>query len=316
MENEKQIKNEDEISLLDLFTVLVRYRKLIIGISVFSIVLAFTGYFFYPEYQYKEAQSGKQIQGIMNMEIAPKAAPYVSQSLDNFILSSDIIYDALHMAGMEYFEYSGEKLSMADESDKKIIMYLINQLWIKNLDLAGNRLVPEGKEHNKTFSVRKIGSGTSTTAVTEVTYKNKDAELVKKFFDSLFALSAAKVEDNMRINAQIMVGNYERIASLSKISESMQIILEKDFDTYIFLRDFLDGKENAVKLVGEPVFVETVALLMEYKDSYPKTGVITALAGIFIAVLIAFALNVIRTVKNDEEAMQKIRDALGDSGSK
>jgi len=137
MNDNDKIQNEDEISLLDLFTVLLRYRKFIIGITLAFIILAVAGYFIYPAYQYKDAMKDIKTQGIMQVEIVQKAQTYVSQSLDSFILHPDNIYDSLYKAGMKNFSYIGGAVSLDDEN-KTTIMYLINLFWIQNLDLNGN----------------------------------------------------------------------------------------------------------------------------------------------------------------------------------
>jgi hypothetical protein len=321
MNNSTEIKNEDEISLLDLFTVLLRYRKLIAGIILLFIMLSIAGYFIYPVYQYKKEMSKSQKQGVMQMEIVPKARSYVSQTLDSFLLRSDVIYESLYAAGMDEFSYRGEKISFDDEN-KKRIMYLIDMFWIKNMNLKGDIFIQ--KEYDKTFSVKRTGENkntntnttTNTSSVFEITLKDKDQEFIKKFLESIYNSCVISVEENMRTNAQMMVDNYERIMNLSKISESMQMILERDFDTYVYLKDFLDGKEVVVRLISEPVFVESFVSQSLYKDQYFKTGIIIVFAGFFLAVMLAFGLNVVRNIKSDEEAMKKIRDALGASGNK
>jgi LPS O-antigen subunit length determinant protein (WzzB/FepE family) len=306
--NNTEIRNEDEISLLDLFTVLLRYWKLIASITLAFIILAAVGYIIYPAYQYKEALDDIKTQGIMQVEIVQKAQAYVSQKLDSFILRPDVIYNSLYAAGMKEFSYNSGKVSLDTDENKNTIMYLINLFWIQNLDLDGEIFAK--KEIQKTFSVKR------TEAVVEVTFKDKDAEMIKKFMESIFNMCTISVEENMRTNAKTMVSNYERLLNLEKKSESVQMMLEKDFDTYVYLKDFLDGKEIAVKLVSEPVLVEAPVSLTLFKKQYLKIGIIIVFAGIFLAVMLAFVLNAVRNIKNDEEAMKKIRDALESSGSK
>jgi LPS O-antigen subunit length determinant protein (WzzB/FepE family) len=317
MKENVPIQNEDEISLLDLFAMLLRYRKLIAGITLLFIMLAIAGYFIYPAYKYKKALATVHTQGIMQIEIVQKAQLYISQSLDSFINLPDIIYDSLYAAGMETFKYKGGEIFLNDEN-KTTVMYLINLFWIQNLDLDGNILVQKGQEHKKIFNVRKTGvsTGTNTSSVYEVTLKDKDSDMIKKFMEFIYKLCTVKVEENLRTNAEMMVNNYERLINSSRVSESMQMILEKDFDAYVFLKNFLDGKEVVVRLIGEPVIILSPVSLTLLKSQYKKTGIIIVFAGFFMAVMFAFALNTIRNIKNDEEAMKKIHDALRNSGGK
>jgi len=316
--NDNVKTKEEEISLFDLFTVLLRYRKLIIGITLVFIILAVAGYFVYPEYQYKKEKAGLLSQGKIQIEIAPRARPYVSQSLDKFIFRSDLIYDSLYAAGMKNFSYQGDKIPLDDENKVKI-MYLIDMLWIKNIDPRGD--IYFKKEQDKIFNVTNTGtkeniSKENISYVYEVSLKNKDKELIEKFLYSIYRSVTVNVENNMRSSAQIMVNNYERLIRLTGASESIKSMLEKDFDTYTYFKDFLDGKEIVVRLVSEPVFVEGINSLSFYKELYPKTGIIFSFAGLFLALMLSFVLNAIRIIKHDEEAMKKIRDALENSDSK
>jgi len=309
MNNDTEIQKEDEISLLDLFTVLLRYRILIASIILVFIILSIIGYFIYPAYKYNKSMEENIKQGIFQMEIAPKAQPYISQGLEYFILRPELLTDSLYAAGLEDFEFKGGKISMNIEN-KATVMYLVNLFWIQNLDLGGKKFIESGKEHELIFRIRRTGT------VIEVTFKNKDPEKIRKFMESIFKLSTVNVEENLRINAKLMVTNYERLSNLPKISESVQLILEKDFDTYLFLKDFLDGKEVVVKRISEPVLAESFFSLLFFKSQYKKIGIMIVFAGIFLSFMLAFFLNAVHNIKGDEEAMKKIRDALGDSGSK
>jgi len=309
MNNNTEIQKEDEISLLDLFTVLLRYRLLIIGITFAFFILAVVGYFIYPAYKYNKAKKTNITQGLFQLEINLKAQPYISQGLEYFILRPELLTDALYTTGKEVFEFKGGHVDMNIEN-KPTVMYLINLFWIQNLDLSGNVFVEKGKEHRHIFRTKRTGS------VIEITFKDRDPEVINKFLESIYSLVSVKVEENLRVNAQLMVSNYERLSNLPKISESVQLILEKDLDTYFFLKDFLDGKEVVVKRISEPVLTEDFFSLLFYKKQYLKTGVLMVFAGFIISVMLAFFLNAIHNIKGDEEAMKKIRDAMGDSGTK
>jgi len=306
-ENEK-IKNEEEISLMDLFTVLLRYRKLIIGITLAFLILAVVGYFIYPVYKYNKSQKTNISQGLFRLEINPKAQPYVSQGLENFIAHPELLTDALYTTKMEDFVFKGGILPMSIEN-KTTVMYLINLFWLQNIDLSGNVFIERGKEHRHIFRLRRTGS------VIEITFKDKDPEVIMKFLESIYSLVSVEVEENLRVNAELMVRNYERLSNLPKISESVQLILEKDFDTYFFLKDFLEGKEVVVKRVNEPVITENFYSLLVFKKQYIKLGIIIVFAGFILGVMLAFAINAIHNIKNDEESMKKIREALGSNSN-
>jgi hypothetical protein len=313
MNDNTEIQKDDEISLLDLFAVLLRYRKLIIGITLAFIIPTAAGYFVYPSYKYNKSMKTNVKQGIMQIEIVQKAQPYVSQGLEFFIQNPEVITESLYVSGLDEFKFKGGKISVEDEN-KTTVMYLINLFWLQNLDLNGNTFIQRGKEHNMIFRARRIGGNTGS--INEITFKNKDSVIIEKFLESIFEICTINVEENLRRNAQLMVSNYERIMNLSMISESAKLMLENNYDTYVFLKDFLDGNEIVLRRVSGPILTENFLSLSTYKSQYRKTGIIIVLAGFVLAVISAFALNAIYNIKNDEESMKKIRGALENSGGK
>jgi hypothetical protein len=80
----------------------------------------------------------------------------------------------------------------------------------------------------------------------------------------------------------------------------MQHILEKQFEDYAFLKEFLDGNNSALIMVGEPALTEVEVYLSVFRADYLLKGLIFVLAAAFLAVFLAFALNAVRGIKNDD----------------
>jgi hypothetical protein len=305
--NDALEQNDEEISLVDLFAVLVRYRKLIGVLVVFTLALAVAGYFFYPVYQYNNALKNRQIQGRSVISVKTAAQPYVSQSLASFFNNAQLVVDSLREAGVDTFEYDRKRtVSLADETERTRALFLVDRRFFKNMKLNGKEYKEEARVFKITAAVNQQNSST-----VEITFKNKDAEVVKAFLYALFVRGGARVGDSLRPFAETMVSNYERFMNSKTMSESMRLVLEKDFESYIFLKDFLDGKESLLMEIGEPLIAEPEILLAVYQDGYLVKGLLLVFAGFFFTVFLAFALNAVRSIKNDEEAMGKIRDALG-----
>jgi hypothetical protein len=108
-----------------------------------------------------------------------------------------------------------------------------------------------------------------------------------------------------------MVDNYERLINNPGGSQSSQQTLDRDFQNYSFFKEFLEGRDSVLAIIGEPVVTEQEIFLGVYQDGYLKIAIILVFAGFFIAVFYAFVLNAIRNIKADEESMKKINDALG-----
>lgn len=315
MENEKQVQNEDEISLLDLFTVLLRYRKLIICITLISAVLAVAGYFFYPALQYKNASKDSQYQARALFTIKQQALPFVTVSLEKLINDAGIVLDSMRDAGMDTFQ----GMSLADETARSRILFSIDE-WI---EANSKENISKKGAVSKSGNVLQINapsapSKSDISPAVEVCFRSNNVEQVKSFIQFLFIRGNEKIVSYLRSDMEAIVQNYERLRNAANSSQAAQQFLAENFTQYTFLRNVLDKKETVLVQISEPVITEEAPQfsLTSLKNSYKIKGVIVVFASFFIAVLLAFALNAIGNIKNDEEAMQKIRDALGDSGNK
>ena len=316
MENEKQIQNDNEISFFDLFAVLLRYRKLIIGITLCAFVLAAAGYFIFPAWQYNNAMKKRQFQGRMLVSIDPRVRSYISRNLDSYFKNAEVILDSLREAGMYEFNYSGiQTISLTDESERARALYIIDRYLID----SGN-----SNQEKKKFQIITNPSAaardTATTVVrdnftVEIIFKDEDSELIMSFFKALFASGNTSVGEHLRPYAEREVHAYEEYMNSSSITQFTRDYLGYRFGDYIYYTGFLNGDFSSLILVGEPIIMETAAPLSDLRRDFRLKAVIIVFAGFFLAVFIAFALNAIRSIKNDEEAMRKIQDALGKSES-
>jgi hypothetical protein len=318
MSDNAQIQNEQEISLLDLFTVLLRYRKLIIGITLVFIILAVAGYFIFPAYQYRNYLNNHLVQGRIIISIKQNMLNYITRNPEYFINRPDVIMDSLREAGMNEFEYAKNKtVSLTDEAERTRALYLINQIMIMNKNLKGK----DKKEIDRIFQVNNNKKKDEKTVIRddytiEVIYKNKNAELIRSFLLRLVVHGNEIAGDYIRSSAEAIVNNYEQIMNGTHTGLSWEDAIGNNLFFYAYVKDFLDGKETILTALGEPVITEPdIDLSALHKDFFSK-GVIIVLVGFIMAVILAFVLNAIRNIKNDEEAMKKIREAMGNSGEK
>ena len=315
MNNESEIQNQqdDEISLLDLFTVLLRYRKLIISITLFSVVLAVAGYFIYPAYQYNKARRDNQFQGKAFFSVNNHVQPLVTQNLGSLINDADIVYDSLRDAGMEIFNYGRkQKISLADEAERSRALFLINELLVKGVDLKG-KVIPEKSRMLKINSVN--GNNTANSRTVEISFKNEDIVLVNSFIQAMFIRSNETILSYIRSDAEAIVRNFELLMNNADGIQYTQQILAENFNQYSFFKNVFEGREN-VLLQSNAVITENMITLEALQDAYAFKGVILGFTGFLMALMLAFLLNVIRITKSDEKAMKKIREAMGNSGGK
>jgi len=318
MNENAQIKNEEEISLLDLFTVLLLYRRLIIGITLVFIGLAVAGYFIYPAYQYKNAIKSSMVQGRIIISIKQNMQNYMTKNPEYFINRADVIMDSLQEAGMKEFAYSRkESVSLIDEAERTKALYVINQILIMNKNLNGK----ENNEKDRRFQVitdktRDVKTVIKDIYSIEVLYKDKDPDLIRSFLKNLIIHGNIIAGDYIRSLAETTVNNYEQIMKGTHTGISWENAMGGNIFYYAYIKDFLDGKETILTAIGEPVITEPNISPAIYKSGYKMIGIILVFVGFILALIIAFVLNTIRNIKNDEEAMKKIRDAIGNSGEK
>jgi len=319
MNDNAQIKNEDEISLFDLFTVLLRYWRLIAGIPLVLIILAVIGYFIYPIQQYNNAVKNCLVQGRIIVSINQNISWYMSQNLESFINRADVVLDSLREAGMNEFEYANNNtVSLTNEAERARALYIIDQVLILNKSLNGENK----KDKDRIFQVitdktRDVQTVVRDKNTYEILYKNKDQELIKSFFQRLIVHGNEFAKDYIRTYVEEFVNYYEQVMDSPYIvGKSWQDAMGGNFGNYVFYKNFLDGKEIILNVIGEPIITKPDIYLVSFQSSYRLKGVIIVFAGFFLSIVFAFILNVIHNIKNDKEAMKKINDALGKFGDK
>jgi len=324
MNDNEQIKNEEEISILDLFTVLLRYRKLIIGITLTFIILAFALYFIYPVYQYNKAVKDILLEGRIIISIKQNMLNYVTKNPEYFINRADVVLDSLREAGMDKFEYDGKNsVSLTDESERTRALYLINQILILNKNLNGEDNEEEDRKFQVITNTTKIPKTTmnvetivSDNYSVEVFYKGKAPELIRSFLKNLIIHGNEIAGDYIRSLGEAVVINYEQIMDGTHKGLSWENAIGNNLFYYAFIKEFIEGKETIMTALGEPVISKPEIFLSTFQKKLIKKCVILAFAGFFLSYVFAFILNIIRNLKNNEEAMKKIRDALGNSSEK
>jgi hypothetical protein len=324
MKDNEQIKNEDEISLIDLFAVLLRYRKLIVGITLTLIILSVVGYFIYPVQKYNSAIKNRPVEGRIIISVKQSMLSYMTKNPEYFINRADVILDSLREAGMDKFEYAGKmSVSLTDEAERTRALYLINQIFILNKNLDGK----DNKDSDRIFQVitnttKNPDTGKYVETVVkdnysiEVFYKDKSPELIRSFLQNLIIHGNEIAGEYIRSLGETVVINYEQIINGTHTGLSWEGAIGGNLFYYAFIKDFLEGKETILTALGEPVITMPDISLSSFQKKLFKMSIILVFAGFFLSIVLAFGLNAIRNIKNDEEAMKKIRDAMGNSGEK
>lgn len=279
MENlEDNYKNEDEISLLDLLSVFVKYRKLIIwGTVVFALLVSIFLFFLS-----KSSDNQDQLYLIdYNINIYPNMDIFKS------IVSFDIIDDTNN-------KLNNKKL--ISEINKNILVfdYDFNS---SNFDvLEYNQFILElfnDKEYlaelsktknNFLLSIKTINPENSDLFVNELInvvnneYREFLLPLIQKRINEINLLLPQYSSDEKEIKDKLL---NEKI-TLTELSNENFNILQTNFSKFI---------------------------VREKKDSLLLKIIIVWFASFFIFIFIAFLLNAIQNIKSDKEASAKIKNA-------
>ena len=279
MENlEDNYKNEDEISLLDLLSVFVKYRKLIIwGTVVFALLVSIFLFFLS-----KSSDNQEQLYLIdYNITVYP------NMSIFSNIVSFDIVDD------------TNNKLN-----DKKLISEINKNILVFDYDfnssnfdvLEYNQFILElfnDKEYlaelsktknNFLLSIKTINPENADLFVNELInvvnneYREILLPLIQKRINEINLLLPQYSSDEKEIKDKLL---NEKI-TLTELSNENFNILQTNFSKFI---------------------------VREKKDSLLLKIIIVWFASFFIFIFIAFLLNAIQNIKSDKEASTKIKNA-------
>ena len=278
MENlEDNYKNEDEISLLDLLSVFVKYRKLIIwGTVVFALLVSIFLFFLS-----KSSDNQEQLYLIdYNITVYP------NMSIFSNIVSFDIVDD------------TNNKLN-----DKKLISEINKNILVFDYDfnssnfdvLEYNQFILElfnDKEYlaelsktknNFLLSIKTINPENADLFVNELInvvnneYREILLPLIQKRINEINLLLPQYSSDEKEIKDKLL---NEKI-TLTELSNENFNILQTNFSKFIV-------REN---------------------NSILLKIIIVWFASFFIFIFIAFLLNAIQNIKSDKEASAKIKNA-------
>lgn len=328
---EEQIQNQDEeISLIDLFAVLLRYKWMIIIVTCLSAVLALTISII------SLVQSPEK--SILPNEYTPYALmlindPESSSGLSSMLSSSGL--DSLAgMAGVStgtsnsglalYFAGTNTFLDPIIEKFNLVERYKIEKYpKAETRDALKENLVASYDEDSGIFSI----SFTDKDPVFAADVVNYAVGLMENMFLNLGidknVLEKQNLEENIENSYQEMISLQKKIQSLeSSVSYGVSsnvpsIILETSIlkaelaaqeSVYTQLKTQLELLK--VSMASEkPVFQVVEKAEVPDRKSGPSRGmlcIIVTFAGGFISVFMAFLLNAIKNIKNDPVAMEKL----------
>ncbi len=332
MDNQEMIE-DDEISLIDLFAVLLRYKFLIIaitgiamiGVLVFSVVSIMQP----PE------------KSILPNEYTPSAAILISNNSGtdvSSLLSSSGLGSLASLAGVSVpttqsnSALAGYIISSNYVLDKVIEKFnLVERYQIKDNPVGNTRKVL--KENLKSNNDDETGIFTvSFTDIDPVFAKevvNYAVEILEERFTSLNVdqdkITQKNLEENIKNSYATIIELQDKITELensvsyptptynmpSIVRDTTMIKMELSAQQEIYKQLKAQEELLKVKMASEqPAFQ-----VLEYAEvpdlkSGPSRGmlcIIVTFAAFFFSIFLAFLLNALKNIKNDPEAMKKLR---------
>jgi len=290
MENqiENNTNNEDEISLIDLFAVLIRYRKLIIIGTLVVTVLAGLYLFVLPMVV---PSSSKKVSAV-TYSIAVNRLPLtVERQLPNPVGGSNLI-SGLFMSNVRNKPFFA--------SVYKDHMFLSTDGKLPESDADFNLMVQEILEKKKVV-MQNGPLGASVEIVVEVPDVNIDkvgpfiADLVMRSNADLSRYMIPQLEGLRKTTSETIAIMESQTSMLGNSTQDLQRVLS-DLD------DYMANFQAFVLFEGAP-FIVSVA------QGRMTKLIIVAFAGFFVFVFIAFVLNAVSNVKADPQASKVISDA-------
>lgn len=288
IENNTSLAEDDEISLIDLFSVVIRHRMMIIIGSIAVFVLAAVYLFVIPLVFPKTMKREITVQYSVNVTPIPRA-----------------------VAGGLPAKFSSFKTVVVTEFTDQI--FLVKELKknnpfvtadAKEMDsLEFNRFVQDKIIKEKKYSVAAAGIRDEVIITLKIPEDNLD--VATKFVDSMIA----------SVNNSAEAAFLNEVYKLKNMSQETYNEIQKVFTENSNLSE-AQGLMVTVRQVDE--FLKTYERIAE-REIEPfvvlepmgriKKLVIATFAAFFIFVFIAFLKNAIENIKNDPEASGKIKAA-------
>lgn len=328
--NDDSKKEDDEISLIDLFAVLLHRKWLVIGMTVggaiFALVFSIISLVLPPEKSFLPNQYTPQAQMLINNSDSS------SSSLGNLSsLASMAGVNIGSSGGISYSELAKYLVNSNTVQDSVIQKFNFIEEWeIKKSPKASSRKALS----KKLKSDFDEDSGVFTVSFTDIDPKlaqevvNYVVELLEKRFKDLGVDKNELQKTNLEENIN---NTYDQIVTLQKQIQDIEKSVNNVYSPYNAPSIVMDTTLIKMELsVQEEVYkqlkaqYETLKVTMaseqpifqilEYaeipdqksKPSRGKLCIIITFAAFFISVFIAFLLNAISNIKKDPEAMKKL----------
>lgn len=302
---------DDEIDLIDLFVVLLRYRRMIIGLSLLALVGAGLLYFWWPARQYAEALEKQRLEAELILNTTPTARQFgAGGELLQLLKKPDMLYQALAEAGYDRVAFAmpldedapeDEGVSLTDPAQRPRALSIIQERIIGNRGRDGQALEAE----DRIYSVSGDGNAITLRAW------DRDPERAAALLLILSRRCETLLAEVLEPIALSVVDSYDRLLAIEEPSSAVDSAIKQGAAQYDAAQRILSGDRELYYSLGGVSTYERELRLESFRSDMRVKAVVIVMAAFFLAVFLAFLLNAVRQVRANEESMAKIREALG-----
>lgn len=291
---------DDELSLVDLLAVLLRWRAVIIGMIALALAVAAVAVVVLPGMRYRRAIERSQVEALGVIDLSPAArilteGSDAAKTLTQVFTDPVLLRDALAAAGVD--RVAGIELASLGPSEA---LAQVRALLVEGRTLGGRNIRAE--ERPFSFSAERGDY--------RLSFKDSDGDKAVAFIRSAVALANDRLYLILRPAAQAEVEHYEELQKKEGTNPAVSEAQALAYPKYAAAVRYLAGAEGAFGLVQEPYVLEPVLSVALFRYKLIKTAALMVVAASFLAVLLAFALEGVRRVRSDPAAMAKLNAAL------
>lgn len=302
-ENNTNTYNEEEISLLDLFAVLLRYRKLIIITTAVAFVLSVLYLFALPKVLKTQSETDVLVIHTLAVEkMAPELSSYLNVDLAS--LSEREFRDYFN------FATTHKPYNIFTDEDKDLTARQYNTAVKKLIDDKKDFIVSTNRSNNTitvTATIPESKVDTYNDFLKE--YVTVCSELVEEKVEQAIESAQNNIEELMSRNeaSEITVSDKADTDLDTKSAKKIQGTssdLSKLVSMQLAIKTFTDTHTNIISVAAAPFEADAgIGQRRVIKI------IIATFAAFFLSVFLAFLLNAIANIKKDPEASKLISDA-------
>lgn len=292
----KNIENEEEISLIDLFAVVIRYRKLIIiGTFIATLIASlflFVAPLFSKSFDFREVDVTYSIrvnefsdslkEKIFGKELI-KAEPQKAYSIGSSF-ANKVLY--LPFLSAEYKKFP----IFSSDSDKELTSRELNTFIAK--------LVKDKKIEVKTSFI-------SDTYDINFVISEKNLELAESFVKDIVVNIEADSQKEYLPKIKLLRKNTED--ALQSLKSSFSAV--NDLSTLQTMQDTIQEIDTFMSSFNGFFTIENEPFVISVAQGRVKKLAIVIFASLFLFIFISFAMNAVENIKKDPEASKTISDA-------